>query len=91
MDLTGVFALIALVCIFGAFYFGAQMVNVLHEKGIHASKLMMRFMIFKYMVEYRRVTLEESGEVDPFHQPCAILLMLTAFFAFLAIVARFLL
>lgn len=90
MDLTGVFALIALGCIFGAFYFGVQMVNVLRTRNLPGRRLMLRFMIFKYMADYRRITVEETGQVGPYYQPCAILLMLTAFFGLLVILARFL-
>lgn len=86
---TTIFALAALGCIFGAFYFGAQIVNELHARNLPGRKMMLRFMIFKYMADYRRVTIEETGEVGPLHGPCAILLVLTAVFGVLAIVARF--
>lgn len=87
--MTTIFALAALGCIFGAFYYGARMVDELHDRNRLGRKLMLRFMIFKYMADYRRVTIEETGEVGPLHGPCALLLVLTAVFGVLAIMGRF--
>jgi hypothetical protein len=33
---------------------------------------MVRWMIFRYMSLYKRVTLEETGEVGPFYHACSI-------------------
>ncbi len=90
MDLTGVFALIALMFLLGAFFLGSQIANELRARGMSVNKLLLRFMIFKYMADYRQLTLNETGKVGPLYQPCAILLMLTAVFCVCAILARFL-
>ena len=89
MDATAMFAVIALGCIVGAFYFGARIVDELHARNLPGKKLMLRFMIFKYMADYRRITMEETGAVGPLYQPCTVLLVLTAIFGLLAIFAQF--
>ena len=35
----------------------------LERRGVHVSYLWLRVMIFKYLSQYRRVTLEETGQV----------------------------
>jgi len=47
-------------------------------------------MIFKYMTEYRRVTLRETGQVGPLYRQCATVSALATFFAIAAIIVKLL-
>ena len=90
MDLTGILALIALIFALGTIYVGVQIANELRSRGISAKPLLVRWMLFKYMAYYRRVTLEETGKVGPLYQRCSTMLLLTLVFGFGAILSRFL-
>jgi hypothetical protein len=71
MSAVEVLALVALVCALTALGFGVGIANQLRARGLRASPLLIRFMIFRYLAMYRRVTVEESGEVGPLYRPCA--------------------
>ena len=60
MDLSTILAIIALICALGSVHAGVQIANDLRSRGISAKPILVRWMIFHYMAEYRRVTLEES-------------------------------
>ena len=68
MDLSTILALLALICAFGSLYTGVRIANELRARGISAKPILVRWMIFKYMAEYRRVTLQETGKVGPLYQ-----------------------
>jgi hypothetical protein len=66
------------------------MANELRAWGIPANPALVRWMIFKYMAEYRRVTLKEAGKVGPLYRACATVSALAALFAIGAILAKLL-
>lgn len=88
MELSLMLALLALACMAGSIYTGVGMVRELRSRGIPANPLFMRWMIYKYMNDYRRVTLEESGEVGSLYRLCATTSGLAALFGFGAILAQ---
>ncbi len=83
--LVTVFALLGLICLFGTFSYGARIANELRSRGLSAHPLLIRFMIFRYMSVYRRVTIEETGEVGPLYGPCSTFGTLTLVFTLAAI------
>ncbi len=88
--LVTILALLCLICLIGTFSYGAQIANDLRSRGLSAHPLLIRFMIFRYMAVYRRVTVEETGEVGPLYGPCSTFGTLTLVLAFAMIAARFL-
>ena len=88
--LVTVFALLGLICLIGTLSYGAQIANNLRSRGMSAHPLLIRFMIFRYMAVYRRVTVEETGEVGPLYGPCSTFGTLTLVFLLAAIATRFL-
>ncbi len=71
MSATVTLALLALVCALTALGFGVGIANELRARGLHANPLLIRFMIFRYLAMYKRVTVEETGEVGPLYRPCS--------------------
>jgi hypothetical protein len=49
---------------------------------------MVRWMIFRYLSMYKRVTLEETGEVGPFYGACSTASALAAAFAIAGILTK---
>ena len=90
LDLSTILVIVALICAFGSVHAGVQIANDLRSRGISAKPILVRWMIFHYMAEYRRVTLEETGQVGPLYQRCATISALTAIFGISAILAKLL-
>ena len=90
MDLGLVLALLAVVCALISVGFGIRIANELRARGIQANPLMVRWMIFRYMSEYRRVTLEETGQVGRLYHACSSVSALAAVLAIAAILMRLL-
>jgi hypothetical protein len=86
MNASIVLALLAIICALGSVFTGVRIANDLRARGISANPALVRWMIFKYMAEYRRVTLKETGQVGPLYNICATISALAAIFAIGAIV-----
>ena len=91
MDASTVLALLAIICALGSVYYGVRIANELRARGITANPALVRWMIFKYMAEYKRVTLSETGQVGPLYSQCATISALAALFAIAAILVKVLL
>jgi hypothetical protein len=90
MTATVVLALLAIICALGSVYAGVRIANDLRSRGISANPTLVRWMIFKYMAEYKRVTVSETGKVGPLYNQCAAISALAAFFGIAAILVKFL-
>ena len=81
-------ALLAILCALGSVFTGVRMANELRARGIPANPALVRWMIFKYMAEYRRVTLKDTGRIGSLYHACATVSALAALFALGAILAK---
>lgn len=88
MDLALVLMLLAVICALTGVGFGIRIANELRARGLQANPLFVRWMIFRYLSVYKRVTLEETGEVGPFYQACSIASSLAAVFAVAGILTK---
>jgi hypothetical protein len=79
MTITIILAVLALICVMVAGITATRIATELRARGMTANPLFVRWMIFKYISDYRRVTIEETGQVGPLYQTC------TTFFALAAI------
>ena len=83
-----VLALLAVICALTAVGFGIRIANELRARGIQANPLLVRWMIFRYMSVYKRVTLEETGQVGPLYHGCSVASSLAAVFAVAGILTK---
>ena len=90
MEMSLVLALLAVVCALIAMGFGIRIANDLRSRGLQANPLFTRWMIFRYLAVYRRVTLEETGQVGWLYHACSTAAALAAVLALAAILMRFL-
>jgi hypothetical protein len=67
MQLTITLGLLAVFFAIAGGAAGMGMVSELRKRGIEANPLMIRWMLFKYAADYRRVTLEETGQIGPLY------------------------
>jgi hypothetical protein len=49
-----------------------MIVNEVSKRGIKINFFLLRLYIIKYVHQYRKLTLEESGKVGPLYYPCII-------------------
>jgi hypothetical protein len=90
MDLSAMLALLAVACAIGSILVGVQIATDLRSWGIHAKPLLVRWMIFRYMAQYLRITIEETDKVEPLCNKCATLSALAGILAIGAIIAKLL-
>ncbi len=90
MEVSFVLALLAVVCALVAMGFGIRIANELRGRGLQANPLFTRWMIFRYLAMYKRVTLEETGQVGSLYHVCSTTSALAAVLAFAAILTRLL-
>ncbi|HEY71540.1 MAG TPA: hypothetical protein G4O08_13265 [Anaerolineae bacterium] len=70
MSLTIVLAVLALICVMVGGIAATRMAVELRARGENANPLFIRWMIFKYIADYKRITLEETGQVGPLYRTC---------------------
>ena len=70
-DVARVLALLAVACALTSLGFGIAVANYLRERGHKANPLLVKWMIFHYLAKYKRVTVEETGEVGPLYHGCS--------------------
>ncbi len=88
MDPGLVLALLAVICALISIGFGVRIANELRARGVQANPLLVRWMIFRYLSVYRRVTLEETGQVGPLYHACSIASFSAGVLAVAAILTR---
>ena len=90
MDIPRVLAVLAAGSALTALGFAIAIANYLRERGHRANPLLVKWMVFHYLATYRRVTLEESGEVGPLYHGCSAASAWAAILAVAAILVRLL-
>ena len=88
MDVAFLLMLLVVGCALTSVGFGIAIANDLRARGLKANPLMVRWMIFRYLSVYKRVTLEETGKVGPLYQYCSIASSLAAVFAVAGILTK---
>jgi len=90
MTASIVLTVLALFCALGSVFTAVRIANDLRARGIAANPALVRWMIFKYMADYKRITLSETGKVGPLYDQCATISALAALFAIAAILVKIL-
>jgi len=72
VDVFYILAVLTMVCALTALGFAIAVANYLRERGHKANPLFVKWMVFHYLTKYKRVTVEESGEVGSLYHGCSI-------------------
>ena len=66
--------LLALAILFVGLFviFAILIVNEVAKRGIKINFLWLRLYIIKYIHQYRKITMEETGRVGPLYYPCIV-------------------
>jgi hypothetical protein len=67
-------ALLVLALVFVGLFvvFSILIVHEVSKRGVKISFLWLRIYIIKYIHQYRKITIEETGRVGPLYYPCII-------------------
>ena len=67
MNIEVVFASLAVVSVLWSVVTSVRIVLALRRRGVKVSFLWLRIMIIKYVRQYKRITLEETGHAGPLY------------------------
>jgi hypothetical protein len=82
-----VLGVMAILCAVAGGIAATNMAVYLRDRGMDANPLFTRWMLFKYSADYRRVTLEETGQIGPLYYVGGIFATLAAILAIGTLVA----
>lgn len=85
---VGVLLLLAVLSALASAFVGVNVAAELRARGRKANPLFIRWMIFKYMADYKRMTLEETGRVGPLYRACSTLALLAVVFVAAALIIK---
>jgi hypothetical protein len=83
-----ILAALSILCAIGSLVTSIRIANYLRSRGKSAHPALVRWMIFKYMADYKKLTLEETGSVGPLYNQCSTISGLAALFALMAILVK---
>ena len=86
--MANVLLVLALVFVGLFVVFSIMIVNEVSKRGIKINFLWLRLYIIKYIQQYRKLTLEESGRVGPLFYPCIISVNLALILAVVGLILK---
>ena len=89
MELSHIIALFAVGFALASLHQGMHIARELQRRGRIAHPLLTRFMIFKYMADYKRITVVETGNDGPLYNRVAMLFLIAAILAFITLAITF--
>ena len=86
--MANVFLGLALVFVGLFIILSIMIVHEVSKRGVKINYFLLRLYIIKYIHQYRKLTLEESGRIGPLYFPCIISVNLTLILAILGIILK---
>jgi len=82
--------LLALALVFVGIFviLSIMIVHEVSKRGVKSNYFLLRLYIIKYIHQYRKLTLEESGRIGPLYYPCVISVNLTLTLAIVGLILR---
>jgi len=62
----------AIACVCSYVIFSMMIVHQLSKRGVKINFFWLRLFIIKYIHQYKKMTLEETGKVGPLYYPCIV-------------------
>ena len=62
----------SLVSVAAAVIFSMMIVHEVSKRGVKINFILLRLLIIKYIHQYKRMTLQETGKVGPLFYPCIL-------------------
>ena len=83
------FFVLALISVAFGIAFMIMITSYLSKQGIKINYFLIRLYIIKYVHQYRKITMEESGKPGPLYYPFVASMVLTLFFAIIGIILKY--
>ena len=82
--------LLALALVFVGIFviLSIMIVHEVSKRGVKINYFLLRLYIIKYVHQYKKLTLEETGRVGPLYYPCVISVNLTLILAIAGLILR---
>jgi hypothetical protein len=81
-------AILAFVSVGLATVFSMMIVREVSKRGVKINFVLLRMYIIKYIDQYKKMTLKETGKVGPLYYPCVGSYVMALVFAIVYLIAR---
>ena len=85
---TNIFFVLAIICVLWGVASSVLIISFLSKRGIKINYLLLRIYIYKYVNQYRKITIEETGKVGPLFYSFITSFILALIFAIAGIVLK---
>ena len=85
---TNTFFVLAIICVLCGVASSVLIISFLSTRGIKSNYLLLRIYIYKYVNQYRKITIEETGKVGPLFYSLITSFILALIFAIAGMVLK---
>jgi len=86
--MINLFLVLAIVCVLCGVVSSVLIIAFLSKRGTKINYLLIRIYIYKYINQYRKITIEETGKVGPLFYSFIISFILALIFAIIGILLK---
>ena len=86
--MSNVFLVLATVCVLCGVVFSMMITAFVSKRGTKINYLLIRIYIYKYVNQYRKITIEENGKVGPLFYPFIVSFILALLFAIVGAILK---
>jgi hypothetical protein len=83
-------ALLILALVFVGLFvvFSIMIVHELSKRGVKINFILLRLYLIKYIHQYKKLTVKETGKIGPLYYPCIVSINLALVFAIVGLILR---
>ena len=85
---SNVFLVLAIICVLCGVVSSIMIISFLSKRGTKINYFLIRIYIYKYINQYRKITIEETGKVGPLFYSFIISFILALIFAIFGILLK---
>lgn len=86
--ISNLFLILAIIFVLCGVLFSSMIMAFISKRGTKVNYLLLRIYIYKYVNQYRKITIEENGKVGPLFYPLFVSFMLALIFAIVGIILK---
>jgi len=86
--ISNVFLILAIVSVLCGVLFSIMITSFISKRGTKINYFLIRIFIYKYVNQYRKITIEENGKVGPLFYPFIVSFILALIFAIVGAILK---
>ena len=86
--ISNVFLILAIVSVLCGVLFSIMIISFISKRGTKINYFLIRIFIYKYVNQYRKITIEENGKVGPLFYPFISSFILALIFAIVGAILK---